>query len=98
MQTTGNQIVFPVSFKTCRKFENHISDHYRLREISDAVCLEYGKSVLKEADFYGGEKKECWLKQKGGMKHRELLKRDIDTALAKSTNFKAFELRLKDMG
>ena len=91
-------VVNSVSFRTGRKFENHISDHYRLREISDAVCLEYGKSVLKEADFYGGEKKEYWLKQKGGMTHRKLLKRDIDTALSQSTNFKAFELRLKDMG
>lgn len=91
-------VVNSVSFKTGRKFENHISDHYRLREISDAVCLEYGKSILKEADFYGGGKREYWLKQKGGMTHRELLKRDIDTALSQSTNFKAFELRLKDMG
>ena len=91
-------VVNSVSFKTGRKFENHISDHYRLREISDAVCLECGKGVLKEADFYGGEKKEYWLKRQGSMTHRELLKRDIDTALAQSTNFKAFELRLKDMG
>lgn len=91
-------VINSVSFKTGRKFENHISDHYRLREISDAVCMEYGKSVLKEATFYGGDKKEYWLKQKGNMTHRELLKRDIDTALAQSTNFKAFELRLKDMG
>ena len=53
---------------------------------------------MKEADFYGGEKKEYWLKRQGNLTHRELLKRDIDTALAQSTNFKAFELRLKDMG
>lgn len=91
-------VVNSVSFKTGRKFENHISDHYRLREISDAVCLEYGKSVLKEADFYGGEKKEYWLKKQGNLTHREILKGDIDTALAQSTNFKAFEIRLKDMG
>lgn len=91
-------VVNSVSFKTGGKFENHISDHHKLREISDAVCLEYGKSVLKEADFYGGKKKEYWLKKQGGMTHRELLKRDTDTALAQSTNFKAFELRLKDMG
>lgn len=91
-------VVNSVSFKTGRKFENHISDHHKLREISDSVCLEYGKSVLKEADFYGGKKKEYWLKQGGGLSHRELLKADIDTALAQSTNFKAFEIRLKDMG
>lgn len=91
-------VINSVSFKTGRKFENHISDHYRLREISDAVCLEYGKSILKEADFYGGEKQEYWLKKQGNVTHRELLKADIDTALAQSTNFKAFEIRLKDMG
>ena len=91
-------MVNSVSFKTGRKFENHISDHHRLREISDAVCLEYGKSILKEAEFYGGKKKEYRLKQSGGVSHRELLKADIDTALAQSTNFKAFEIRLKDMG
>ena len=91
-------VVNSVSFKTGRKFENHISDHYRLREISDAVCLDYGKSVLKEANFYGGDKKEYWLKKKGNMTHRELLKSDIDTAISQSTNFKAFEIRLKDMG
>lgn len=91
-------VVNSVSFKTGRKFENHISDHYRLREISDAVCLDYGKSVLKEANFYGGDKKEYWLKKEGNMTHRELLKSDIDTAISQSTNFKAFEIRLKDMG
>ena len=91
-------VVNSVSFKTGRKFENHISDHYRLREISDAVCSDYGKSVLKEANFYGGDKKEYWLKKEGNMTHRELLKSDIDTAISQSTNFKAFEIRLKDMG
>ena len=91
-------VVNSVSFRTGRKFENHISDHYRLREISDTVCLEHGKSVLKDATFYGGEKKDYWLKKKGNMTHRELLKSDIDSAIAQSTNFQAFEYRLKDMG
>lgn len=67
-------------------FENHISDHYRLREISDAVCLEHGKSILKDAEFYGGSKKEYRLKQNGGLSHREILKADIDAALAQSAN------------
>ena len=91
-------VVNSVSFKNGRKFENHISDHYKLREISDTVCLEHGKSVLKDATFYDGEKKDYWLKKKGNMTHRDLLKSDIDSAVAQSTNFKAFEIRLKDMG
>lgn len=57
-------VVNSVSFKTGRKFENHISDHHKLREISDTVCLEHGKSVLKDATFYGGEKNEIKRKNK----------------------------------
>ena len=91
-------VVNSVSFKTGRKFENHISDHHKLREISDAVCVEHGKSILKDAEFYGGSKKEYWRKQNGGLSHREILKADIDAALAQSASFKAFEIRLKDMG
>ena len=53
---------------------------------------------MKEADFYGGGKKEYRLKKQGNLTHRQILKGDIDTALAQSTNFKAFEIRLKDMG
>ena len=34
-------VVNSVSFKTGRKFENHISDHYKLREISDRICKEH---------------------------------------------------------
>ena len=39
-------VINSVSFKTGRKFENHIRDHVELRQISDAVCKEYGKSVI----------------------------------------------------
>lgn len=50
-------VVNSVSFRTGRKFENHISDHYRLREISDAICKDRGKSVLENAPFYNSKKK-----------------------------------------
>lgn len=51
-------VVNSAFFKTGRKFENHISDHYKFCEISDTVCLEHGKSILKDAEFYGEKKKE----------------------------------------
>ena len=44
-------VVNSVSFKDGSKFGNHQKDHIRLREISDQVCREYGKSVLKDASF-----------------------------------------------
>lgn len=94
----NHMVVNSVSFKTGRKFENHISDHYRLREISDAICLEKGKSVLKDAPFYGGEKGAYWIHKNGGMTHRDILKRDIESVLQYSRNPEDFQRRLKALG
>lgn len=92
-------VVNSVSFRTGRKFENHISDHIRLREISDAVCREYGKSVLKDAGFYSnGKKKEYWVHRDGGLTHRDILRKDIDEAISKTTNWKAFDSYLSGLG
>jgi hypothetical protein len=94
----NHMVVNSVSFKTGRKFENHISDHYRLREISDSVCLEHGKSVLKDAPFYGGEKGAYWIHKNGGLTHRDILKRDIESVLKYSRNPEDFHRRLKALG
>lgn len=85
-------VINSVSFRTGRKFENHISDHYKLREISDEICRERGKSVLAPSKFTGSRKKDYWIHKSGGLTHRNMLKRDIDEALSKTTNGKAFEL------
>lgn len=91
-------VINSVSFRTGRKFENHISDHYKLREISDEICREYGKSVLAPSKFTGSRKKDYWIHKNGGLTHRDMLKRDIDEAISKTTNGKAFELYLKSLG
>ncbi len=91
-------VVNSVSFRTGRKFENHISDHYRLREISDAVCQEYGKSVLKNAKFYGGEKGAYWVHKDGGMTHRDILRRDIDEVLSRVSIYRHFFEYLENLG
>ena len=87
-----------VSFKTGRKFENHVSDHYKLREISDAICVERGKSVLKEANFYGGEKGAYWVHQKGQLTHRDILRRDVDEAIAHCATYNSFTRYLRGLG
>lgn len=91
-------VVNSVSFRTGRKFENHISDHYKLREISDAICLEQGKSVLLPTKFTGNRKKDYWIHKSGGLTYRDILKRDIDQAISNTTNWKAFDLYLKNLG
>ena len=91
-------IINSVSFKTGRKFENHVSDHYKLREISDAICREHNKSVLENATFYGGEKNAHWVRQNGGLTHRDILRRDIDEALSMTASYAAFCRYLEWLG
>jgi hypothetical protein len=94
----NHMVVNSVSFKTGRKFENHISDHYKLREISDAICRERNKSVLENSSFYGGEKGAYWAHKNGKLTHRDILKRDIESVLELSGNPQEFESRLKVLG
>lgn len=91
-------VINSVSFKTGRKFENHISDHYKLREISDAVCLEQGKSILPPSKFAGSQKKEYWIHKSGGLTHRDILKRDIESILPYCGNMDDIERRLLSLG
>ncbi len=74
-------VVNSVSFKTGKKFENHIRDHVELRKISDEVCKEHGKSVIPFDHFYGN-KKEYWARE-SGITHRQMLQADLDEALSK---------------
>ena len=91
-------VVNSVSFKTGRKFENHVSDHYRLREISDLICEERGKSVLPPSKFKGSSKKEYWIKKNGGITHRDMLRKDIDSIIKNSTTWTHFKQNLKGFG
>ena len=90
-------VVNSVSFKTGRKFENHIRDHVELRQISDAVCKEHDKSVIPFTRFYNN-KKEYWMRKDGKMSHRDMLRQDVDEALSKSGSFAEMEYSLKCLG
>ncbi len=80
------------------KRKNHISDHYKLREISDEVCRNRGKSVLENSSFYGRSKGERRAQMSGVPTHREMLKRDVERCLSVSSIPKDFEQSLKDLG
>lgn len=91
-------VVNSVSFRTGRKFENHISDHYKLREISDKVCTERGKSVLPPSKFTGSRKKDYWVHKNGGLTHRDILRKDVGEAIANSRSVLDFEYCMKNIG
>ena len=91
-------VVNSVSCKTGKKFHNHVSDHYRLREVSDNICIEHGLSVLQNARFYGGEKDAYWVHKNGKRTHRDILKEDIEYCLSIAGSQKDFEAQLCGLG
>ena len=91
-------VVNSVSFKTGLKFENHISDHIRLREISDAVCKEYGKSVIDGAKFYNADRNTYWIHKRGEKTHRDILREDVDLAIKQAGNLLEFERIMGNFG
>lgn len=91
-------VINSVSFKTGLKFENHISDHIRLREISDAVCKEYGKSVIEGAKFYNADRNAYWIHKRGGKTHRDILREDVDSAIKQAGNLLEFERIMCNFG
>ena len=93
-----HMVVNSVSFRTGRKFENHISDHYKLREISDAVCREHGKSILEDAPFYSKSRKLYWVEKSGQLTHRDILRQDIEDAINHSYKDSMFIYYLESIG
>ena len=91
-------VVNSVSFRTGRKFENHIRDHFRLREISDAICREHRLSVLENAPFYDSQRKTYWIHKAGRKTHRDILREDVERCLSLSASKKEFVTRLTAMG
>ena len=62
------------------------------------VCREHQKSVLENVPFYGGGKKRYWVEKNGQLTHRDMLKRDIDEAIAHCYKESMFINYLESLG
>ena len=92
-------VVNPISFKDGSRFQSKIYNHRRLREISDEVCRERGKSVLENSRFYRTKSKGMyWAEKRGATTHRDMLKRDIEYCLSVSYTEKTFLMQLQGLG
>ena len=90
-------ILNSLSFKDGKKYRNKIGDHMELRRVSDEVCREYGKSVLENSQFYGGDK-AYWIRKSGQLPHKDMLRKDVDEALANICSPVDFEIYLRSLG
>ena len=93
-----NHFVFnSVSFVDGEKFRYQTADIFALREVSDEVCKEFGKSVLENAPFHGSSS-VYWVHRNGGLTQTDIVKDDIDIAIAHSYSPQSFMQNMIDMG
>ena len=93
-----NHFVFnSVSFVDGEKFRYQTADIFALREVSDEVCKEFGKSVLENAPFHGSSS-VYWVHRNGGLTQTDIVKDDIDIAIAQSYSPQSFMQNMIDMG
>ena len=92
-------VVNPISFIDGSRFQNKIYNHRHLREISDEVCRERGKSVLEHSKFYGGKSRGAyWAEKNGHTTHRDMLAKDVEYCLSVSYTRKTFYQQLRGLG
>lgn len=92
-------VINTVSFVNGKKFYRSGQDYRAMREASDALCREYGLSVLESSQ--PGKSKhyaEHRAEQQGKPTWRFLIKRDVDTALRQSMTERQFFHVLQRMG
>ena len=92
-------VINTVSFVDGKKFHRTGQDYRAMRGASDALCREYGLSVIENSQ--PGKTKhyaEYQAEQNGKPTWRSLIKRDVDTALRQSMTERQFFHALQGMG
>ena len=93
-----NHFVFnSVSFVDGEKFRYQTADILALREVSDEVCRKFGKSILENAPFHGSSS-VYWVHRNGGLTQTDIVKDDIDIAIAHAYSPQSFMQNMIDMG
>ena len=77
------------------KYHDCKKSYYRIREVSDRLCSEHGKSVIKEFNSKG--KSYCeWQHTKKGDSWKARIKKDIDECIAIAASYEEFLRLLKN--
>ena len=80
-----------------KKYHDCIKEHYRIRNISDRICMEHGKSVITE---FGKENKTYseWMHTRKGDSWKAQIKKDIDECIKNALTYEDFLHKMKDRG
>lgn len=88
-----------VSFVDGKKYYGNKESLRRLRQLSDALCLQYGLSVIENPKLYAGKAKGRYRAElHGHSSWRSLLRSDIDEAVNETVDFNGFVKAMQDKG
>ena len=79
------------------KYRSTINNYYKIRDISDKLCAEHGKSVIKEYKETGKTYNE-WFHDKKGDSWKSQIKKDIDECVKNALSYDDFLNLMKDNG
>lgn len=91
-------IVNSVSFRDGVKFFNSHENYRQMRAVSDELCREYGISVIDRPQRRGKNYGQYTAERNGKLTHSQMIRSDIDRAVAASQTARDFFLQLREMG
>jgi hypothetical protein len=88
-----------VSMVDGKKYYRSESDYRLMQRESDALCREYGLSVIEQPERGEAKQYAEWQAERGGnTTWRSLVKSDVDTAIRQSVTERQFFMNLHNMG
>ena len=91
-------VINTVSFVDGKKFYRSERDYYNMRQKADALCREYGLSVIEKPQGKGKHYSECNAERKGQTTYRSMVKNDIDTCIRRSMTERQFFEKMHKLG
>lgn len=92
-------VINTVSFVHGRKFVRKNEDYRKMQRASDALCREYGLSVIEHVSGKSSKQYNEWLAEKEDRPTwRSLIRKDIDHAIRQSMTERQFFAALSEMG
>lgn len=91
-------VINSVSFKDGKRYYDNRHNYYRLREVSDQLCEKYNLSVIENPQDTSLHYSEWKCLKEKKLSERELVRRDVEEAIARARSKKEFFKILEEMG
>lgn len=86
-----------VSFTDGKRYYDQKATYYKMREVSDDLCEDYGLSAI-EHPGRGSKQYKAWLGDRDGTSRRDAVRTDIDAVLEYATSFRQFQIEIQNRG